>query len=106
MDAEKLFRVLVIGGAMLSVGCVEEAPAPVDGAAPAARDASALVSDAAPMSELDARVSPIGVDASSPVDAGEPVECGLCPSEECCETDASGNSHERAGLMCCWGTAC
>jgi len=89
MDHRKLFNVLVLGGAMLGLGCLEEDPPPPE-------DAGAAMSD-------DAGAD---VDASAGGDAGGLMECGFCPNEACCETDASGTSRTRAGMMCCWGTSC
>ena len=40
-------------------------------------------------------------------DAGsEPVLCGFCPNDACCEANPGGGQRERAGMMCCWGTTC
>ena len=78
MDHSKLFRVLVLGGAVLGAGCVE---------------------NASPTRDEDAAAHDGGADASL-------TECGFCPNAECCETDESGASHTRDGLVCCWGTSC
>jgi len=84
-DPSKLFRVLVMGGAMLGTACVS-APAEVgsDGSTP----------DAA---------------ADNGEDAGA-VEDELCfcpgPESTCCEAGPGGASVPREGIMCCWGTSC
>ena len=103
MNPAKLFQVPVIGGAMLGLGCVEEAPPPAgEDAGETTSDASAgtdaaTATDAA--TETDAAMA-------SGEDAGELMECGFCPNDECCETDEMGRSTTRAGMMCCWGTSC
>lgn len=93
MDATRLFGVLVLGGAMIGLGCSDDAAPDPDPPDPAAEDGG-----------------PPAVDAGGPADAGgapgELIECGFCPNDECCEVDADGNSRTRAGLMCCWGTSC
>lgn len=97
MDHHKLFRVLVIGGAVLGTGCLEEE-------APVATADAAVVSDAS--AALDAaRPTPTADAAAAPADAAL-TECGLCPNEICCETDESGASQLREGFMCCWSTSC
>ncbi len=91
MNHTKLFRVLVMGGAMLAAGCETEDGGD-DGVV--GDDASAPV-DASPAVDAQAAAS----------DGGALMECGFCPNEECCVTDEDG-THEREGLMCCWGTSC
>ena len=95
MDQTRLFKVLVLGGAMLGMGCLEEAPAP-----PPEDDGGAVIADAA-MGTDAAMVIP-ATDAALQGDAGELTECGFCPNEVCCHTDGT----TRAGMMCCWGTSC
>lgn len=111
MDHRKLFNVLVIGGAMLGASCVEEPPGsgedagrePIVDAATPLGDGGEPIADAGDPS-TDAGSAP---DAATPgADGGELTDCGLCPNEVCCETDASGESHTREGMMCCWGTSC
>ncbi len=102
MDASKLFKVLVIGGAMLGLACEPAAVPDEDGgdardAAPTPGDAA--LADAASPEDGGSAVAPGG-------DAGEPIECGLCPNDDCCETAADGTSTTRPGMMCCWGTSC
>ena len=111
MDHGKLFRILVIGGAVLGAGCLETAtPAGPEDAG--ARDAGAEgVADAGSADGGSAEVADAGSGetdsgVATPPDAGELMECGICPNVECCETDESGASHERPGLVCCWGTSC
>lgn len=100
MDTKKLFQVLVAGGALLAVGCLEDnEPAHVDaGSRPedgAVRvDAASAAEDAADAAVLAEQ------------DAGELMNCGLCPNTECCVTEPDGSAHEQAGMMCCWGTSC
>lgn len=93
MNHGKLFRVLVMGGAMWAAGCEtndEDGPIAGDDASPPAVDAA-----------------PVTADAQAPSsDAGALTECGFCPNEECCVTDDEGSSHTREGMMCCWGTSC
>lgn len=99
MDPQKLFQVLVVGGALLGVGCTPESmpePEPEEDAA---------VSLDAGSDPADAGEAPADAGAT-PADAGEPMECGFCPNEVCCETDEEGNSSVREGLVCCWGTSC
>ncbi|MBX3273450.1 MAG: hypothetical protein KF729_24515 [Sandaracinaceae bacterium] len=87
MDTSKLFQVLVVGGAMLGLGCVD----------------STLASDAGE-EPTDAVVA--ATDAASDVDAGEGTDCGLCPNELCCEAQPDGTRATRPGMVCCWGTSC
>ena len=87
MHGGKLFNVLVLGGAMLGLGCVESAP-------PAEDAGDSPVADSGP------GVAP-GADAGD-----ELMECGFCPNDVCCDTDAAGESVTRPGMMCCWGTSC
>jgi len=103
MDHGKLFKVLVIGGAMLGMGCLEESPSPLADSGTALPDAS-MPSDASVVAPGDDAA--IGVDAGGDSDAGELIVCGICPNEECCETDEMGNAATRAGMLCCWGTSC
>lgn len=77
MDSYKLFQVLVTGGVLLASGCREE-PAPSADAGPA--------------------------DGATQLDAGANRLC-FCP-DDCCETDATGTSHVRDGIECCWSTSC
>lgn len=105
MDPSKLFHVLVIGGALLGTGCLEDTPPGPTRDAAASSDAGPPLDGGAP---LDAGAE-IDAGTAAPVDAGpgaEPMECGICPNEACCETDESGESHTRPGLVCCWGTSC
>lgn len=113
MDHRKLFHVLVIGGALLGAGCTDATPPevarddastgdPADAAARELADAATAGDDAGPPS---ADAAPAG-DASASADAGELVECGFCPNDACCETDESGASRTREGMMCCWSTSC
>lgn len=108
MEYAKLWRVLVIGGAMLGMGCRQEAAPPATDAGGELSDAAtgtdaATGQDAAAMPGQDAAV---GVDAGG-ADAGDaPVQCGICPNEECCVTDEMGTSSVREGMICCWGTSC
>ncbi len=94
MDHHKLFRVLVIGGAVLGTGCFEDD-------APVATGDAAVVSDAGDtdQSTAIADAAPEAVDAAL-------TECGFCPNEICCGTDESGASQLREGLVCCWSTSC
>lgn len=91
MDPQKLFRVMVVGGALL-VGCREE------DLADAGDDRS---SDSGAPQDVGAAPDVAAADGG-----GEPMDCGLCPNTECCVTDGSGVAHEREGMMCCWGTSC
>ena len=100
MDCRKLFQVLVIGGAML--GCTESVQTLDSGPTNEGGDSSA--SDArAPAA--DSTVLAQDSDASVPTN-GDPVDCGFCPNEVCCESDESGSSELRDGFVCCWGTSC
>ena len=110
MTSQKLFQVLVVGGALIGAGCREEEdPARPDGgiggadAPPGETDGGDTVADA-PLSTdamftLDAPVDP-------GVDGGALMECGFCPNTECCVTGADGLPATRAGFVCCWGTSC
>ena len=120
MDHRKLFHVLVVGGAMLGLGCRDEDrsetsgladggdPAPDGGGtdASALGDASGAVvaGDGGP--GADAGPAP-GADAgASAADAGPLEECGFCPTDFCCVDDGEGGVAVRDGFMCCWGTSC
>jgi hypothetical protein len=50
--------------------------------------------------------SPAGDAATPDGSPGELEWCGFCPND-CCVTDGvTGESRERDGFMCCWGTTC
>lgn len=98
MDPQKLFRVMVVGGALL-VGCREEELA--DAGGDLGPDSGSADEDVGAAPE-DAGVT---TDVAATEAGGEPINCGICPNTECCVTDASG-AHERDGMMCCWGTSC
>jgi len=100
MDHAKLFGVLVLGGAMLGLGCGSSAPGPLD----AASDDDAV----SPAGDGGARADAAAViadDTGSTGDSGL-EECGFCPNVECCETGPDGTPRERPGLVCCWSTSC
>jgi hypothetical protein len=114
MDHRKLFQVLVIGGALLGAGCTEAPPeGPGDTGAPegdAARpDAVTPMADSSPAGDAAtpmADSSPAGDAATPDGSPGELEWCGFCPND-CCVTDGvTGESRERDGFMCCWGTTC
>ena len=115
MKVKKLFRVLVIGGSMItaSAGCDAEtgnpSTMPGDGSLMMTALDSGSLSDAASlsMSDHDAASPMTAQDAGSTpsaTDAGA-MEC-FCPSEECCETNAAGESVVREGMTCCWSSSC
>lgn len=106
-DPSKLFRVLVLGGALLGTGCVTEDPPALDAAAPV--DDAAAMADAAPESDA----APLTADGSASdaatpdLDGAAPSELCFCPGDgTCCETNAAGASVPRAGIECCWSTSC
>jgi len=110
MDQRKLFQVLVIGGALLGVGCEEEASDPpaehdagdvADATTPAGDDAGEATADAS-THVADAAT---GDAATAAADAGELMNCGFCPNE-CCVDDGMGGQKARDGFECCWGTSC
>jgi hypothetical protein len=100
MDHQRLFQVLVIGGALLGGGCTEAPPRGGD-------DTGAPEGDAATPDAMAPMADSSPGDAAQP-DAmpGELVECGFCPNDCCVTDEATGESRERAGFMCCWGTSC
>lgn len=78
MEIQKLFRVLVVGGASVAAGCTTTTPQPIADGGPA--------SDAGPGSDAE----PLA-----------PEEC-FCGSEaECCD-----GAEVREGFVCCWATSC
>lgn len=105
-EPSKLFRVLVLGGALFGAACTTDESSKTGASAP--RDDAAAVSD-----EGVAVADADGADADG-ADAAEPtvdatVERELCVCEaagECCESDASGASTARPGIECCWGSSC
>ena len=109
MTSQKLFQVLVVGGALVGAGCREEEPARVDAgsgdpdAGPGENDAGGALTDV--LLPTDATMT-LDVPGTPGEDGGELMECGFCPNLDCCETDAAGNPVTRAGLVCCWGTSC
>ena len=112
MDHARLFKVLVIGGAMLGIGCQQEAPPPATDAgrevADAAMGEDAAIGQDAAMG-IDAAMgtdAAMGIDAGGTDDGGELELCGICPNTECCVTDEMGTSSTREGMICCWGTSC
>jgi hypothetical protein len=98
MDHSKLFRVLVIGGAMLGTGCVETPP-------PAEIDAASDPEDGGEIAREDAPPAAMDDAGGAGADSGL-VECGFCPNEVCCEDDGAGGMRTRPGMMCCWSTSC
>jgi hypothetical protein len=80
MKSNKLYNVLVLGGALL-----------------AGQAASA---------EQGLRSGPRS--AAAPSAEEQPLETGFCkPSNpENCVTNACGQSVPREGFVCCWGTSC
>ncbi len=110
MNVSKLFRVLVIGGAMM--GCTEPEPsAPIpdadvfaDGGDDAGEpdtetDAMADASDDAV--ESDAMPDAMPGDAMVGTDATL-MNAGFCPNDIGCDEDGE----LRDGFTCCWGTSC
>lgn len=103
MNISKLFRVLVIGGAML--GCDEPEVPPTDtelvtdAGMGDAMAGDAMRGDAMPtdsgMSEPDATATDSGGPAA-------PMNGGFCPNEIGCDEDGE----PRDGFECCWGTSC
>lgn len=110
MTNHKLFKVLVIGGALMGAACDEPTPTrdagdpPSSDAAPGGDSAVATSDGGDATVRSDATVPSDG--ATAQADAGELMECGFCPNEHCCVTDDSGESHAREGMVCCWGTSC
>ncbi len=115
MKIEKLFKVLVVSGSMITAGSAcDTGPEPVtanDAGSIIMADGAALM-DAAQVA--DATTMPPDTDAANmmtPSDAGsEGGDAGLmecfCPSEDCCETDETGASVVRDGFICCWSSSC
>jgi hypothetical protein len=87
MNLEKLFKVLVMGGAL--IGCDAEAPSPDA----AASDAAAV--DATDAVAVDATE---GMETDAMVDGGEAL-C-FCPAD-CCDGPTP-----KPGIECCWSTSC
>lgn len=105
MKTNKLFSVLVLGGAMLGLGCREDSVT-VDAAAPPL-DAAHTLADAAASSDggAAAEAGSTASDAAATGDVG-PMNGGFCPNSIGCDTGPDGRSRERPGFMCCWGTHC
>jgi hypothetical protein len=120
MDQRKLYQVLVIGGALVGLGCDEEsARGAEDGGqrsetTPPSTDAGgaepdAALADAAPLADAEAVDGPRGMTDAAPgtADAGGDLEdCGFCPNEWCCVDDGMGGPKARDGFECCWATSC
>jgi len=97
MDIAKLFRVVVIGGALLTAnGCSDQEDDTDDSTDPALSE----LPDATPEGGPDP--DPQNADAS----VEELENCGFCPNEICCEIDDAGNSTLIDGFECCWATSC
>lgn len=82
MQMEKLFQVLVVGGALLggqsiSLGETENLNAN--------------------FMERGALQGATGAEELSPI---------FCTTEEACPKDANGQPKVKAGFVCCWGTSC
>ena len=98
MDIGRLFNVLVVGGALVTFGCTGE------------DDNGKNEDELEVRDEESADASPSVADATSSLpdalEGSEELEnCGFCPNE-CCVTDELGNSAEKPGFECCWGTSC
>jgi hypothetical protein len=109
MTSQKLFQVLVVGGALVGAGCREEEPARAD-AGPAGRDGGPDETDAGgtlvdASLPTDATMT-LDVPVTPGDDAGGLTECGFCPNPDCCVPDGAGGSMERPGFVCCWSTSC
>ncbi len=90
MSLDKLFGVLVMGGALLAVGgCSDEDRDDGQGPLTGAPDAAPGSADATP----------------SPGDGGELAPC-FCNVDACCERDESGAGTLQPGFECCWSTTC
>jgi len=115
MDLKRLFRVLVVGGAVVG-GCGDSMrTAPItaedageDGESPAdadEREAPAEGERDAVAVDVDVEMSDAGArDATS----GEPAPKMLCfcaPRGTCC-TEPDGVPTLAEGFECCWGTTC
>jgi hypothetical protein len=117
MDHRKLFHVLVVGGAMLGLGCRDEDRTETssladggDEAPDAGKADDGTLADASTASDAggdgDAG-SPAEIDAGNgTADAGPLEECGFCPNDLCCVDDGTGSLMVRDGFACCWGTSC
>jgi|GEM_PF-2075712 len=77
METQKLFSVLVIGGALLAGGSI------------GAQDGTSAL--------LTSEV----LEATE----GEPVQC-FCNLEKCCDVDCEGKKKVKDGFVCCWNTSC
>lgn len=100
MKHNKLFGVLVLGGAVLGLGCREENVVAQDGGLPMS-DAAQAADDAASADDAAPAVGDAGATQDAPLMNG-----GFCPNDIGCEVGPDGQPRERAGLMCCWGTHC
>ncbi len=104
MDHQKLFQVLVIGGALLGAGCTERVPDSSDSAAPDGGPDTSIADGAA----SDGASPPEDGAVADGATTGEGgiEDCGFCPNECCVVDEETGESREREGFMCCWGTSC
>lgn len=87
MDLSRLFKVLVIGGAVL--GCSDETTP---------TDASNAGPDA-PSVDTSVQADSAAADTNADVPAVEGTLC-FCPAD-CCE-----GGEPKAGIECCWSTSC
>ena len=78
MRIEKLFQVLVVGGALLSGATMANTP-------------------------LSCVEEPQGFSLSEGQVELEPI---FCDQPEACVTDCQGKKKVKAGFECCWGTSC
>lgn len=79
MKIEKLFQVLVMGGALLSTAGIADQVTPACG------------------------VDPLPQVQSGPADELTPI---FCTEPEACVVGCDGKKHVKEGFECCWGTSC
>lgn len=80
MKSNQLFQVLVVGGALITLG------GGFAGASPS-ESSAAFLGESVDAEEL----KPVFCDPKDP---------------KLCEVDCSGNAKVKAGFECCWGTSC
>lgn len=78
MNIEKLFQVLVVGGALLSGSAFANQVQPACGVDPFAQAQS----------------------------AADKLELIFCTEPDACVVGCDGQKHVKEGFECCWGTSC
>ncbi len=103
MRSARLFRVMVIGGALLGCGTADQGTQPLQQRTQESPPDSGPVFDAGTAADAAAAAD---AEATVTPDTGvEPSPC-ICSPTRCCEPGAGGASVVQAGFECCWGTSC